>query len=116
MRSITGWGSPTRQRTLSPPESPTLTALAVFPSPEGEGLCPPSLGRQVFGRDADLGQRLGPFVVVVVAEQQRLVGLAGQPDALANLVLQLPRPPAGVAERQHRVARLAVVARHRLEH
>ncbi len=42
--------------------------------------------------------------VSMVVEQQRLVGVAGQPDIVADLALQLARAPARAAERQDRLA------------
>src|SRR5689334_8991857 len=55
--------------------------------------------------DAELPQRLGVLAVVVVAEDELGVGGAVQPAVLLDLVLELARRPAGVAEREHRRGR-----------
>jgi MFS family permease len=65
-------------------------------------LGPPALAAEEFRIDAQLGQGAGPLRLVGVVEHQGLVGVAGQPDVLADLALQLAGAPAGVAQGQDR--------------
>src|SRR5262249_40404787 len=74
------------------------------------------LAGQAVGADADLGERIGPLGVEVLAEQQLLVGVAGQPDALPQLALELTWAPAGVAQRQQRTARAALGVAQGVQH
>src|SRR5688572_33167829 len=65
----------------------------------------PGLVRQHAGIDADLAQRALVFFIDVVAEYQLRVGVAMQPAIVLDLVLELARRPAGIAQRQDRVLR-----------
>jgi hypothetical protein len=78
-------------------------------------LGPPSLTGELVGLDAEPLQGHRPLVIIVVAEQEGLVGLAGQPDVLLQFLLELPRAPAGIAQGQEGVAGPAVVAGHGLQ-
>jgi hypothetical protein len=55
-------------------------------------------------------------MLVVLVEQDALVGVADQPDVVAQLLLQLAGSPAGIAQRQHRLARAAHAAGHGVQH
>ncbi len=76
-------------------------------------ICPPyetnsrvsGLVRQHAGIDADLAQRAQVFLVDIVAEDQVRIGVAVQPAIVLDLVLELARRPAGIAQRQDRVLR-----------
>ena len=63
------------------------------------------LVRQHAGIDADLAQRAQVFVLDVAAEDQVGIGGAMQPAIVLDFVLELPRRPAGITERQDRVLR-----------
>lgn len=60
---------------------------------------------QHHGVDADLGHGPLPLVVQVGAENQIIVGSHMKPAVGLDFRVQLPRPPAGIAERQKAVAR-----------
>src|SRR5690606_11067886 len=55
--------------------------------------------------DADLVEGTLVLLIEVAVEQQVEVGWAVQPAVGLDLVLQLPRAPAGIPQRQHRPAR-----------
>src|SRR6266487_1731769 len=74
----------------------------------------PGLAREHAEIDADLLQRLGVFAADILAEDQLGIGGAVQPAVMLDLVLELARSPAGIAERKDRAAR-PVAARDRLE-
>src|SRR5262245_57258910 len=65
----------------------------------------PGLAREHAENDADLLQRLGVFAADILAEDQLGIGGAMQPAIVLDLVLQLARRPAGIAEREDRAAR-----------
>ena len=52
--------------------------------------------------DADLVERVQILAVKIIAEQQVLIGGTGEPAIALDLVLELARRPAGIAERQQR--------------
>src|SRR5262249_9853188 len=62
----------------------------------------PGLARQHAEVDADLLQGATIFAVGVLAEDQLAIGRAMQPAVMLDLVLELSRFPAGVAEREDR--------------
>jgi hypothetical protein len=64
--------------------------------------------------DPDLAQRALVFFIDVVAEDQIRVGVAMQPAIMLDFVFELPRRPAGIAQRQDRVLRSGPL-RDRLE-
>src|SRR5690606_33284995 len=64
----------------------------------------PALGRQQPCIHPEGPQRRPPLVLVLPAENQLRRGVADQPAVLADLGLELPRTPAGIAQRQDRVA------------
>ena len=74
----------------------------------------PGFARQLAEIDADLAHRLFVFAVDVGAEDQFGVGVAIEPAVLGDLVLELPRRPARIAEREHRALRTLAV-RDRLQ-
>ena len=65
----------------------------------------PGVARQHAEIDADLLQRLGVFATDILAEDQIRVGGAMQPTIVLDLVLELARCPAGIAERENCAAR-----------
>src|SRR3954471_21001131 len=54
--------------------------------------------------DADLAQRARIFFLDGAAEHEVRVGRAVQPAIVLDLALELPRSPAGIAQRQDGVA------------
>src|SRR5262245_14376069 len=80
----------------------------------GKGSGVPGLGRQHAQIDADLLEGFLVLAVGVLAEDQLGIGRAMQPSVLVDLVFELARRPAGIAERQYRLLR-TVAARNRLE-
>src|SRR4051794_12940743 len=72
------------------------------------------VARQHAERDADLLERLLVFLVGVLAEDQLRIGRTMQPPVLLNLVLELSRRPAGVAQGEQRAGR-AIAAGYGLE-
>ena len=50
------------------------------------------------GRTPILAERTLPFGLVILVEDQRLVGVARQPDVLADFPLELPRRPVGATQ------------------
>src|SRR5262245_58949886 len=72
------------------------------------------LGREHAEMNADLLQRLVVLAVGVAAEDQLGIGGAMQPAVMLDLVLELARRPAGIAEREDRALR-SVAAGDRLE-
>ena len=65
----------------------------------------PGLARQHAEIDADLLHRLLVFAADIGAEDQFRVGGAMQPAVVLDLVFELARRPAGIAERQDRACR-----------
>jgi diguanylate cyclase (GGDEF)-like protein/PAS domain S-box-containing protein len=74
----------------------------------------PGFARKHAEVDAEFPQRLAVFGLVVAAEDQFGIGRAMQPAIFLDLVLELPRRPARIAEREHGRER-SVAARDRLE-
>src|SRR6187397_3360726 len=70
--------------------------------------------RELAEVDADLAHRLLVFTAGVWAEDQLRIGVAIEPAVLGDLVLELSRRPARIAEREHRAAR-ALPLRDRLQ-
>ena len=71
----------------------------------------PRFIRQHAGIDADLAQRARIFFLDVAAENQLRIGVAMQPAIVLDFVFQLPRTPAGIAERQDGVLRTGAPSR-----
>src|SRR6266536_5661470 len=65
----------------------------------------PGLVRQCAEIDPDLAQRALVLLADIVAENQVRIGIAVQPTIVLDLVFQLTRRPAGIAQRQDRVLR-----------
>src|SRR5215468_948742 len=74
----------------------------------------PALARQLAEVDADLAHRALVLGVGVGAEDQVAVGIAIEPAVLGDLVLELARRPARIAEREHRALRAGAL-RDRLQ-
>src|SRR5262249_607868 len=89
---------------------PTMTRLVGKVPRSGV----PGLAREHAEIDADLLQRLGVLAADILAEDQIGVGSAMQPTIVLDLVLQLARSPAGIAECEDRAVR-SLPARDRLE-
>src|SRR5262252_7973645 len=79
-----------------------------------EALRVPALARELAEVDADLAHRALVLRVGVAAEDQLLVGIAVEPAVLGDLVLELARRPARIAEREHGALR-ARALRDRLQ-
>ena len=72
----------------------------------------PRIAHQLAGLEAEGADGGGPFIVVRVAKHDRVVAIDHQPRILAQLIFQLPRAPAGAAERE-RKPRRGLIARDR---
>src|SRR3954452_21237628 len=81
---------------------PGMTAVCVARNDRSRV---PGLARELAQLDPELAHRLLVFALDVGAEDQFRIGFAIEPAVLGDLVLELPRRPAGVAERQHRATR-----------
>src|SRR3954467_4198155 len=81
---------------------PGMTAVRVAPQVRSRV---PGLARELAELDAELAHRLLVLALDIGAEDQFRVGIAVEPAVVGDLVLELPRRPAGVTEREHRAAR-----------
>src|SRR6478735_317982 len=108
--------APAAMRLISAAPAGVATMVATTSAARARGMTlgVPNVARQHARTDADLLHRTVVFRADVGAEDQFGVRAAMQPAVLLQLVLELARRPAGVAQRQDRAGR-TVAACDRLE-